>query len=404
LEAFKNYFKENIKLNVMRKRLAIAINMLSPYWHDVFERLVQKGWKVTTFVSVEQEKNRLYNSIDYSAFSFDVVKSGNIMFDIRGFRTKTDFLHLQWGLWRDLRLFKPDIILSNQLGIRTLIAYTYGTIFFVPVIPWVCVSLHTERKNCYFREYYRKWLLKRSPSICTNLTEGIRYLTEKLYVVEEKIFPTPYVVDVDKLQNIIQKIQPDAYKLRVKMKMRGTVFLYAGQMIKRKGLDELATGLQKVDKIYRDKLSFIFVGGQLPKNIYQKIIQAGIHFVNVGFVQPKEMPLYYAMTDVFIFPSLEDEWAVVINEAAAAGLPIISSIYAAATTDLVEDYFNGLRIDPYQDVELAESIEKMMKLSNAERKEWGQNSLLKSKKIDLNFTVENMHSALNYALSSKYKK
>ena len=118
-----NYFKENIKLNVMRKKLAIAINMLSPYWHDVFERLVQKGWEVTTFVSVEQEKKRLYNSIDYSAFSFDVVKSGNIMLDIRGFRTKTDFLHLQWGLWRDLRLFKPDIILSNQLGIRTLIAY-----------------------------------------------------------------------------------------------------------------------------------------------------------------------------------------------------------------------------------------------------------------------------------------
>ncbi len=387
----------------MRKKLAIATNMISPHWHDVFEQLVQKGWEVTIFVSVKQENDRLYNSIDYSAFSFDVVKSRNLMFDISGFRSKTNFLHLQWGLWRDLRFFKPDIIISNQLGIRTLIAYAYGTIFSVPVIPRVCVSIHSEKNNCYFREYFRRWLLKRSPTVCTNLTEGIRYLSEKHHVIEEKIFPTPYVVDVDKFHNNIQNIKPDANRLRAKMKTRGTVFLYVGQMIKRKGLYELVNALQNVDKVYRDKLSFIFVGGELQKYLFQKLNQIGIHFINIGFVQPRKLVLYYAMADIFILPSLEDEWAVVINEAAAAGLPIISSVYAGATTDLVEDYFNGLRIDPYQNVKLTGSIEKMMKLSDAERKKWGQNSLLKSKKIDLNFTVENMHSALNYALSSKLK-
>jgi glycosyltransferase involved in cell wall biosynthesis len=384
----------------MRKKLAVAVNMLSPYWHDVFELLFQKGWEITIFVSVEQESNRRYDSIDYSTFSFDVVKSRNIMFDIRALRTKTDFLHLQWGLWHDLKLYKPDIILSNQLGIRTLMAYLYGAVFSVPVVPWVSVSVYTEKKNWFFREYFRRWLLKRSPSICTNLTEGIRYLTEKHNVSEEKIFPTPYAVDVKKFHDIVQKFKSDGYKLRAKMKMRGTVFLYVGQMIKRKGLNELVAALQKVDKMYRDKLSFIFVGGQLPKNLCQKLSQTDIHFVNVGFVQPIELPLYYAMADVFVFPSLEDEWAIVINESAAAGLPIISSIFAAATTDLVEDSFNGLRIDPYQNVEFAVSIEKMMKLSDDERAEWGRRSFSISKKIDINYTVENMNNALTHAFSS----
>jgi glycosyltransferase involved in cell wall biosynthesis len=388
----------------MRKKLAVALNMLSPYWHDVFELLFQKGWEITIFVSVEQEPNRHYDSIDYSAFSFDVVKSRNIMLDIRALRTKTDFLHLQWGLWHDLKLYKPNIILSNQLGIRTLIAHYYGTIFSVPVVPWVSVSLYTEKKNWFFREYFRRWLLKRSPTICTNLTEGIRYLTEKHYVGEEKIFPTPYAVDVDKFHDIVQKFQSEGYKLRAKMKMRGTVFLYVGHMIKMKGLNELIAGLQKVDKKYIDKFTFIFVGGELPKNLCQKLGQTDIHFVNVGFVQPRELPLYYAMADVFIFPSLQDEWAIVINEAAAAGLPIISSIYAAATSDLVEDSFNGLRIDPYHDVEIAVSVEKMMKLSDDERSVWGRRSFSMSKKIDLNYTVENMHNALIHALSSKYNK
>lgn len=389
----------------MRKKLAIAINMLSPYWHDVFERLAQRGWKVTIFVAVEQEKNRLYNSIDYLAFSFDVVKSKNIMFDLRRFSTKTDFLHLQYGLWQDLRFFKPDIILSNQLGIRTLIAYTYGTIFSVPVIPWVSVSLHTEINNSNLRECFRRWLIKRSPCICTNLSESIRYLTQKHHVVEEKIFTTPYAVDVDKFHHIIQKVQPDANKLKAKIKMRGTIFLYTGQMIKRKGLNELVTSLQKVDKIYKDKFSFIFLGGQLPINLSQKLVRTGIHFANVGFLQPRELALYYAIADVFILPSLEDEWAIVLNEAAAAGLPIISSIYAAATFDLVEDYYNGIRIDPYQEGELVGAIEKMLQLPDNERKRWGKRSFLKAKKIDLNYTVENMHNALIYASSSNnFKK
>ena len=179
-----------------------------------------------------------------------------------------------------------------------------------------------------------------------------------------------------------------------------TFSAYVGQMIKRKGLNELVAALQRVDKMYRDKLSFIFVGGQLPKNLCQKLSQTDIHFVNVGFVQPRELPLYYAMADVFVFSSLEDEWAIVINEAAAAGLPIISSIYAAATTDLVVDSFNGIRIDPYQDVEFAVSVACALPISHVSGAERGRRSFSMSKKIDINYTVENMNNALIHAFSS----
>lgn len=382
----------------MSKKLAVAKNMLSPYWHDVLERLTHKGWEITIFVSVEQEKDRFYKAADYSIYSFDVVKSRNITVDLRGLRLRTDFLHLQWGLWRDLKVYKPDVILSNQLGIRTLIAFIYGAIFSVPVVPWVCVSSHTEQNNHFLREYFRKLLLKRQPCVCTNLTEAIRYLTEKHHLAEEKIFCTPYVVDVDKYHATVQKYQSRGHKLRVEMKLSSTVFLYVGKMIPQKGLNEFITSLQKVHITYREQMSIIFVGGTLPETLCKKLNDSSVHNVNIVFVQPQELPLYYAMADVFILPSLGDEWGIVINEAAAASLPIISSIFAAATTDLVVDGVNGFRINPYNDVQLATAIEKMVKLSVSERRDWGKRSFRKVKALDINYTVENMHDALQYAL------
>ena len=55
--------------------MEIVENIHYPYWHDVLQLLAQKGWEVTCFVSVKQEDNRLYNSLDNSAFSFDAISN-----------------------------------------------------------------------------------------------------------------------------------------------------------------------------------------------------------------------------------------------------------------------------------------------------------------------------------------
>jgi hypothetical protein len=100
----------------MNKKLAIAKNMLSPYWHDVFEMLSKKGWDITIFVAVERESNRRYNKTDYTTFSFNVVKSRNIALNLQYFTGRADPFHIHWGLWRELKEFGPHIVLSNQLG------------------------------------------------------------------------------------------------------------------------------------------------------------------------------------------------------------------------------------------------------------------------------------------------
>ena len=49
----------------------------------------------------------------------------------------------------------------------------------------------------------------------------------------------------------------------------------------------------------------------------------GVHFY--GFRQIDDNPVFYALADAFVLPSLWEEWGLVVNEAMASGLPVVVS-------------------------------------------------------------------------------
>ncbi len=66
----------------------------------------------------------------------------------------------------------------------------------------------------------------------------------------------------------------------------------------------------------------------------------------VGFIQKRELPRYYALADVFVFPTLGDPYGLVVDEAMACGLPVISTSAAGEIHDRVEDGVNGYIVPP----------------------------------------------------------
>lgn len=79
-----------------------------------------------------------------------------------------------------------------------------------------------------------------------------------------------------------------------------------------------------------------------------------------GFVNQSEMPRLLAASDIFVFPSTIDQWGLIVNEAMAAGLPVIVGADSGCAPDLVDDGANGYLV-PSNDLDaLRQAIERIV--------------------------------------------
>ena len=170
------------------KKLAIALNMLAPYWLELYNMINENGYEVKLFLGEKLEPDRSF-VIDWNSIKFKWKKTKNILINLDKFQNKTAFLHFPFGLFFDLVKFKPDIIVSNELGLRTLACLLYAKLFRIPIIIWVCVTQHSERLVSRIRTKWRQFLLNHCDAIFTNMTEAERYLKD--LGIKKKIFYTP---------------------------------------------------------------------------------------------------------------------------------------------------------------------------------------------------------------------
>ena len=103
----------------------------------------------------------------------------------------------------------------------------------------------------------------------------------------------------------------------------------------------------------------------------------------MGFKKKEKLADYYKAADLLVLPTESDVWGLVINEAMACGLPIVTTDRCVAGLELVEDGVNGYLV-PVDDREaLAEKIRLVL---SADYREMGVRSLEKIRP----YTLENM--------------
>ena len=117
----------------------------------------------------------------------------------------------------------------------------------------------------------------------------------------------------------------DRASRREELGLVGCVFLYVGRVWEGKGLDELFAAYRRVRALTHDDISLLVIGDGID---YQRYVRAesatsGVKFV--GFIQPASLPEWYALCDVLVFPSHGDPNGLVVEEALASGLPVITS-------------------------------------------------------------------------------
>lgn len=93
-----------------------------------------------------------------------------------------------------------------------------------------------------------------------------------------------------------------------------------------------------------------------------------------GFIPYQSLGDWYGLAEALVHPALVEQWGLVINEACAAGLPIICSSTVGARYELVEPHKNGFLFDPRNPTEMADTLVQMHKLTPEQRSIMGHYS------------------------------
>ncbi len=174
----------------------------------------------------------------------------------------------------------------------------------------------------------------------------------------EKIYEYPFTSLWGK--DILPQVPTLAQKQELRKQLGITeekVLISVGQFIHRKGYDLLLRAAAQLPKDIG-----IYIIGDNPTTEYLTLQRdlglTHIHFV--GFQSKEDLQKWYQAADVFVLPTREDIWGLVINEAMAQGLPVITTDKCVAGLELVKEGENGY-IVPVNDVSaLTQSIIRIL--------------------------------------------
>ncbi|CVH77423.1 D-inositol 3-phosphate glycosyltransferase [Clostridiales bacterium CHKCI006] len=229
---------------------------------------------------------------------------------IGGYNTPTSMYLISF-----LRRHKIDFILSAdgaQVKNEKTLAYKVKKYFISSASMWIGTSQSTKE---YFLHYGAK-------------KDCIEF------------YPFTSIYDNQVLLEPLTQSEKQNLRKKLGMDNKYTI-ISVGQFIYRKGFDILLDAACKLPR----NVQFYIIGGK-PTDEYLMIIKKykleNVYFL--PFMNSAKLTEYYKASDLFVLPTREDIWGLVINEAAAAALPIITTTACVAGVEFIKKYENGVLV------------------------------------------------------------
>ncbi|MEM3715335.1 MAG: glycosyltransferase family 4 protein, partial [Nitrososphaeria archaeon] len=172
-------------------------------------------------------------------------------------------------------------------------------------------------------------------------------------IPEKKLELIPHGVNVEDFNIRREEVE----RVRVRYGLEGTVVMFAGTVMPRKGVEYLI----RAGEILKDeKVLFLIVGNlninrEYAERVMEYAKRKEVNAKFTGFVPYEDLKALYSACDIFVLPSLEEGFAIVLTEALASGKPLIGS-NVGGTPMQIRDGWNGFLVDPENEKQLAEKI------------------------------------------------
>lgn len=297
--------------------------------------------------------NTLINNYDVEIFSFSISKN------YKHIPKNIDHLHTSLFLEKskeerlnEILMLKPDAVIVSGWMIKDFvwICKKIKGKYNFPVIgmsdtPWY--GTWRQKVNCLISRFHLRMTFSHL------WVAGVKQYdyARKLGFSNDQIIFNSLSANIDIFNQI---------DLTVKEKKYPRNFLFIGRYAEVKGLRNLMKAWNSVENKKGWKFTLIGAG-----ELRTELINSGIFEVKEYMSQEL---LLKEMQDAgcFVLPSLLEPWALVIHEAAAAGLPIICTETCGAAPHFVINNYNGFKIKDDSVNDLKVQIERIINLSDKE--------------------------------------
>lgn len=288
----------------------------------------------------------------------------------------------QPGLYKKVKEVKPDVVITEGFGGWAPAGIRYAVLHRKKLCMFYERTAYVERNSPQWRSWYRRIVGMPVDHFLINGTLTEQYLNEGLHFKHTPKVKGCMCADSFGLAEAVKTVtDADKQVLSKELNLKGGLtYLFVGQMVERKGIEQLLDAwTAHIEKHPDDNLIVIGKGILLDKMKEQYDSCSSLHIL--GAVNYDLLYRYYALCDVFIMPTLEDNWCLVIPEAMACGKPVASSIYNGGHYELVQNGVNGYNFDPLKKEEILDTLDKF---HGADLEAMGK----KSVEIESNFTPD----------------
>lgn len=318
-------------------KILIISSFPAPYRVDVFKEL-NKVYDITVFFETAKDQNR--NSEWFS-------KNSELKFEVLDNKKSINNYNIALKNIKDF-----DAVLAYDFYLKSAIRVQIECI--KNKIPYFINCDGAFINKNFFKKQIKKFFIKRAVGCFASGKHAKEYFM--YYGAKEKDI---YIHDFTSLykEDILKEPISKEEKLILKRKLginADKVVLSIGQFIERKGFDVLLESWKDINHRYE----LIIIGGGELEDKYKKYIKDN-NLSNVkilDFKSKEEVIMYYKAADLFVLPTREDIWGLVINEAMANGLPVITTNRCIAGLELIEEGVNGFIVNINSTKELHERI------------------------------------------------
>jgi glycosyltransferase involved in cell wall biosynthesis len=336
--------------------VVVLMNFLPPHQLPVLNELARRVGKLTVLISTPMEPNRTWD-VEWGDLDVQVQKSmtwRRIWRHPFGF-SEDNYVHIPWDTLLRLRKLAPDVILSGELGMRSVFSALYARFAKkTRLVLMASMSEHTEHGRSRARVFLRKLLLRQCQCLVVNGNSGVRYV-QSLGLDRSRIVRCSYAAKPHCFEQGSAFRSPEkAHRL-----------LYLGQFVERKGLIPFLNVLRDWAEKHPDRrVEFDLIGkGPQQPQIERFAMPPNVHMNVLPPIPYDELPNAYLNGGILVFPTLADEWGMVVNEAFAAGVPVLGSRYAQAMEDLCVEGVNGWLFRPDKADEMWHALDAAMATS-----------------------------------------